>query len=228
MDLSPGDYEVCLAKPGFGCKRVRIAIGEGKPYYFRLLSDRLLGYAWPKWCRAEKPSNGASTRSSRTSWDCGAMVIARSLSAILAGTILWIIEHAPEVTTLRDPYFYLDPTSDGEVYQLAKNLWLKLVEANESNVTILGNASGFFTLHDKALSEELLKKAQSLEPNNPEWAERLGHLYELEMDGRKGESRPAAAILAFVELEKAFNLENDELKRFWMMPNLAKIAFRGR
>ena len=50
-DLPPGDYEVCLAKPGFGSKRIRAALG-GPPVHFRLLSDRLLGYAWPKWCRA--------------------------------------------------------------------------------------------------------------------------------------------------------------------------------
>lgn len=51
VDLPAGDYEVCLAKPGFGSKRVRAAIAKGQPVHFRLLSDRLLGYAWPKWCR---------------------------------------------------------------------------------------------------------------------------------------------------------------------------------
>jgi hypothetical protein len=51
-DLSPGDYDVCLAKTGFGSKRVRHSIGQRNPIHFRLLSDRLLGHAWPKWCRA--------------------------------------------------------------------------------------------------------------------------------------------------------------------------------
>jgi hypothetical protein len=41
---------VCLSKPGFGSKRVSVSIGS-RPVHFRLLSDRLLGYAWPKWCR---------------------------------------------------------------------------------------------------------------------------------------------------------------------------------
>src|SRR5262249_31791443 len=49
-DLTPGDYEVSLSKPGFGAKRVQLTVGMGKPLHFRLLSDRLLGYAWPKWC----------------------------------------------------------------------------------------------------------------------------------------------------------------------------------
>ncbi len=50
-DLAPGSYEVCLSRRGFGSKRVSVQIGAS-PIYFRLLSDRLLGYAWPKWCRA--------------------------------------------------------------------------------------------------------------------------------------------------------------------------------
>jgi hypothetical protein len=50
-DLSAGEYEVCLARPGYGSKRVRVAVGASGPIHFRLLSDRLLGYAWPKWCR---------------------------------------------------------------------------------------------------------------------------------------------------------------------------------
>ncbi len=49
-DLPAGEYEVCLAKPGYGSKRVRVSLGPA-PIHFRLLSDRLLGYAWPKWCR---------------------------------------------------------------------------------------------------------------------------------------------------------------------------------
>jgi len=51
-DLQPGEYEVCLSKPGFGSKRVKAVIRPGAPIHFRLLSDAMLGYAWPKWCRA--------------------------------------------------------------------------------------------------------------------------------------------------------------------------------
>jgi hypothetical protein len=53
--LQPGDYDVCLSKRGFGSKRVRATLGTGIPVQFRLLSDRLLGYAWPKWCRSGEP-----------------------------------------------------------------------------------------------------------------------------------------------------------------------------
>src|SRR5262245_21729226 len=53
-ELAPGPYEVCLARQGFGCKRVRVEVGD-RPLHFRLLSDRPLGYAWPKWCRGGDP-----------------------------------------------------------------------------------------------------------------------------------------------------------------------------
>src|SRR5207248_9167551 len=54
-ELSPGAYEVCLSKPGFGSKRVHAVVDPARPVHFRLLSDRMIGYAWPKWCRAGDP-----------------------------------------------------------------------------------------------------------------------------------------------------------------------------
>src|SRR5581483_51732 len=51
-DLPPGEYRFTLVKPGYGSKTVTAQIAAGKPYRFRLLSDRLLGYVWPKWVRA--------------------------------------------------------------------------------------------------------------------------------------------------------------------------------
>jgi hypothetical protein len=50
-DIAPGEHEVCLSRQGFGSKRVRTQLGSNGPVHFRLLSDNLLGYAWPKWCR---------------------------------------------------------------------------------------------------------------------------------------------------------------------------------
>lgn len=50
-DLSPGSYEVVLGKSGFGSKIVQIEVGSTAPHHFRLLSDRLLGYMWPRCVR---------------------------------------------------------------------------------------------------------------------------------------------------------------------------------
>jgi N,N-dimethylformamidase len=50
--IEPGEYRVTLAKAGFGSKAVTMAAWPGEPYPFRLLSDSLLGYMWPKWVRS--------------------------------------------------------------------------------------------------------------------------------------------------------------------------------
>ncbi|MBI1774661.1 MAG: carboxypeptidase regulatory-like domain-containing protein [Proteobacteria bacterium] len=47
-ELAPGPCTVVLNKAGYGAKRVDITVKAGEPYQFRLLSDCLLGYAWPK------------------------------------------------------------------------------------------------------------------------------------------------------------------------------------
>ncbi len=48
VDLDPGTYEVTLAKDGFGSKIVNMEVNPDTPYQFRLLSDCLMGYMWPK------------------------------------------------------------------------------------------------------------------------------------------------------------------------------------
>ncbi|MGH2557761.1 MAG: N,N-dimethylformamidase beta subunit family domain-containing protein [Thermomicrobiales bacterium] len=55
-DVEPGPYRVTLAKPGFGPKSVELTCGEGEPYQFRLLSDSIYGYVWPKWVRTGERS----------------------------------------------------------------------------------------------------------------------------------------------------------------------------
>ena len=52
-ELEPGEWRVVLAAPGHTRKETTVSISaDAEPIRFRLLSDRLLGYAWPKWVRA--------------------------------------------------------------------------------------------------------------------------------------------------------------------------------
>lgn len=51
-EIGEGKYRVTLSKAGFGSKHVIAQIESGKPYHFRLLSDSLYGYVWPKWVKA--------------------------------------------------------------------------------------------------------------------------------------------------------------------------------
>lgn len=55
-DLQPGQYKVTLRKDGYGAKSVQMTVTEGKEYQFRLLSDTLAGYMWPKVVRSGERS----------------------------------------------------------------------------------------------------------------------------------------------------------------------------
>src|SRR6185437_12989035 len=51
-DLPPGNYRVTLARDGYGAKTVTATIDPSRPCQFRMLTDSMYGYAWPKWVRA--------------------------------------------------------------------------------------------------------------------------------------------------------------------------------
>ena len=51
-DLPPGTYRVTLALDGYGSKLVTLALPAAAPHQFRLLSDQLCGYMWPRWVRS--------------------------------------------------------------------------------------------------------------------------------------------------------------------------------
>ena len=55
-DLPSGKYSVTLYKPGYGFKTVPLEIPTKAPYQFRLLTDGLLGYMWPKWVQSGQSS----------------------------------------------------------------------------------------------------------------------------------------------------------------------------
>ena len=55
-DIAPGEYEVVLGREGYGSKIIKMHADADRPYHFRLLSDCLLGYVWPKCVRCGERS----------------------------------------------------------------------------------------------------------------------------------------------------------------------------
>lgn len=47
-ELDPGCYRVTLVKSGFGSKSVTMTVQPNELYHFRMLSDCILGYVWPR------------------------------------------------------------------------------------------------------------------------------------------------------------------------------------
>lgn len=90
-ELSPGVYRVTLAKSGYGSKASTVEIG-GAPVQFRLLSDGLIGYMWPKWVQAGETSEfriHAVEQYQLTLWRYGH-------EKEFVAMIGWIDEHGPQ------------------------------------------------------------------------------------------------------------------------------------
>lgn len=104
--LAKGHYRVALAKPGFGSKYESLMVPLDRPRQFRLLSDCLLGYAWPKWCRSGERAEFRvhSVEPYRLSlWRYG---IRREIVRLLG----WFDEHGPRATMQITPDGDYTPT----------------------------------------------------------------------------------------------------------------------
>ena len=111
-DLAEGEYRVTLSKPGFGSKIVNLHLG-GKPHQFRLLSDGLLGFMWPKWVRSGERSElrvHSVEQYQLKLWRYG-------LRKELIGVIGWYDEHGPRAV--------MQLTPDGDYTQTGVQ-WNKL------------------------------------------------------------------------------------------------------
>jgi tetratricopeptide (TPR) repeat protein len=158
--------------------------------------------------------------------------------------VLWLIENAPRSKIAGTPTACLERDEDDESYEQARGLWLKHLEANPHDTAILGNAANFFILRDMALSEKLLQTARSLEPRNPQWSDRLGHLYHLragreDTDLRENSATALREFKAAEEVKLGVPWHADEpeaagqdaqvavttlLTRMHSLPDLAKTA----
>jgi len=101
--------------------------------------------------------------------------------------ILWLIEHHPDSRLAGDwgARIYptsLDPLPDPAGYAEAKKLWLRETAAPSVAVQVLSNAAYFFEAADKPLAEQMLLRAQALDPK-PHGSYALGRLYAFALVG---------------------------------------------
>jgi len=140
-DISPGPYRVTLVKDGFGSKSVEINADPANPYQFRLLSNGLLGYVWPKWVRSGERSEFRvhSVEPYRLSlWRYG-------LKKELVRLLGWFDEHGPLAT--------MQITPDGDYTQTGVN-WNKHGYGSPQHTQFVTapERSGLYYLHAKTES----------------------------------------------------------------------------
>lgn len=141
--------------------------------------------------------------------------------------ILWIIENNPDDQIAGLPPCHLDPFIDGKVYDKARELWHKQTEIYKTNSSVLGNAANFSVLYDKDFAETLFKKVKNLEPTNPEWPRRLGHLYALGINSKDEKLRREASLKALNQFEFAYKLTVKDTARFYLLSELAEQSFEA-
>jgi tetratricopeptide (TPR) repeat protein len=141
--------------------------------------------------------------------------------------ILWIIQHHPESPVAGLPYAALNPILDGHVYQDGAALWKQQVANHPADPAILRNAAHYSLLYDRTTAEDLFKKGETLEPNNPDWPEALGHLYDLNSHYQSQPGKLQEATAALTQYERAFNLTTNATEKFYLMDDLATTAFEA-
>lgn len=148
-DLPEGDYQVFLAKDGFGQKWVEIDVSpvDPAPVQFRLLSDRLLGYAWPKWARAGEETTLRVHSPEAYKAELWRYGLEKELVRILG----WFDEHAPRamVQILPDTDFTIAGTGWNEQGYTTGPAYVFRFDAPERSglyyVHLTGESGAFFS-----------------------------------------------------------------------------------
>lgn len=138
--------------------------------------------------------------------------------------ILWVIHNLPASAIAGDPIAGIDYRIDLPHYEEAREAWTEALVKYPNDPKVIGNAAAFFLLNDSQRSEKLLLQGQKLEPNNPDWAMRLGHLYALRSMGPDTTVKTASTAEALRSYEQGLSsLKGDA--RFYALEETAKAAF---
>ena len=155
-DIEAGDYRVTLVKDGFGSKSVLTSIAPDQPIQFRLLSDCLLGYAWPKWVKSGEQAEFRlhAVEAYRLSlWRYG---LEREFVQLLG----WFDEHGPRAT--------MQITPDGDYTQSGVG-WNKIGygSPHHTQFAVAPEQSGLYYFHAEAESGAFFSFPWIVAPQKP-------------------------------------------------------------
>lgn len=156
--LQPGPFRVTLARPGYGSKSVRMTVAPGQPYQFRLLSDGLLGYVWPKWVRG-----GEKAEFRVHSVEAYKLELWRyGWKKELVRTLGWFDEHGPRAT--------MQITPDGDYTQSGVE-WNKIGYNNNPvhrQFETAPSRSGLYYFHARTRSGQFFAFPWIVAPQRPQ------------------------------------------------------------
>jgi hypothetical protein len=174
--------------------------------------------------QVEKDPNDITSRTKLLVYYFRKQVVDQSAREAKQKHILWLIINSPESEILATPYGVLSTYIDKEVYSQGKKAWIDQLKKKPANLKLLENSANFFQLDDRELAKESIKRARSLDMDNPKWPEKLGRLYSMDMRSRSLEIKTIAAGKALEQFEIAYKLSTDE-KRDVLLKSIAEAAF---
>jgi hypothetical protein len=140
--------------------------------------------------------------------------------------VLWIVRNDRYSENAAFPLPFFDPEQQKKEIELAIDLWHEIVKEHSEDALILSTAARFLMLYESLdIAEGLLKRAQDLEPKNPDWMEELAGVYILRAARESGKQKEILLKEAANEREKAKKLVEGEV--FYKLCDLAKETFES-
>jgi tetratricopeptide (TPR) repeat protein len=144
--------------------------------------------------------------------------------------ILWLIEHQPESELAGSPEADILPmgiNGSTDFYQLGKQRWLEQAKKYPNNPRVLMNAAQFLFPVDQNTARDLLEKALTLDPGNPEISSKLAQLYEQQrMNATSSNEKDSLAQKALSIRESGIQKATAE-QRFYELGDLATSALEA-
>lgn len=155
-DLEPGDYKVTLYKEGYGSKSISMTVGGDEPYQFRLLTDSLYAYMWPKWVQSGERSEFRVHSPEAYKLELWRYGWEKEFVQIVG----WYDEHGPRAT--------VQITPDGDYTQTGVE-WNKRGYSHPSLHQLIEapERSGLYYLHAKGESGEFFSAPWIVAPRTP-------------------------------------------------------------
>ncbi len=176
--------------------------------------------------KADANPNDVESRLPLLGYYSSRSILNKSLRESHAKIACWLIENYPDSAAAGEIAARVMGTVNPLGYVKARQIWLDAAKAHDQNVTVLINASGFFLHDDRDLCEELLKKAQALEPDNTDITKKLAQVYQLSsMFGGSQSKHWEQNDKSMAQLERALAQSKEGTDVSQLLIDIAKTAF---
>ena len=139
----------------------------------------------------------------------------------------WFIKNYPASTIAGDRACRIKRSENPLGYTSGKEIWLEQIDTYDENVAVLTNAAAFLLRDDRQKAEELLNKAQTLEPWSAEIAEEFAFQYKsLAMHSSSYREKLELYGKAMAQFDRALSQTDDEAERPRLIVHAAAMAFK--